>query len=273
MLKYAKKILGKIKKLPGFCKEVFSYFFVVNGSLKAAALAYATLLSIVPLVALSFGLLLVFPSFSVHIQGFRQFVFRHFIPSSAHVIQDYAELFATNAKNLSAGGLALFLMSAVLLIFMIETAFNVIWRVRTRRKGLAAFLMYWAILTFLPLIGGGAVAISIYIASLPYISLVAQFVSIFIPFILDWIVYLFLYKTIPNCKVSFPHAAVGALVAAILFELMKAGFLLYVTFFSSDSVVYGVLGAVPVFLLWLYLLWLVTIIGAIITYKISIVRE
>ncbi len=268
-MKVPRKFLEKTKSTLDFCREVFSYFMTINGTVKAAALAYATLISIVPLVVLSFGLLLVFPSFSSYLKLFHQFVFRHFIPSSAQVIQNYAELFATNAKNLSAGGLAFFLMTAVLLIFMIETVFNVIWKVRTRRKGLPAFLMYWAILTLLPLVGGSAFALSVYIYSFSFLSVIMQFVSIFIPLILDWICYLFLYKTVPNCKVSFRHAAIGATIAAILLEIMKFGFRMYVTFFSSDSVVYGVLGAIPVFLLWLFLLWLLTLIGAIVTYKIG----
>lgn len=269
MIKCLKNISPMTIKFLQFCREIFSYFFAVNATLKAGALAYATLISIVPLVVLSFGIVAVFPSFSSYLLVFHEFVFRHFIPSSAQVIQDYAEGFAANAKNLSAGGLFFFLVTAVLLVFTIESVFNVIWKVRTRRKGLPAFLMYWALLTLLPLVGGSAFAISIYINSFPLISAIMEFVSLFVPFLLDWIAFLFLYKSIPNAKVDFRAAIIGSLIAAILFELMKFLFRLYIDIFSPNSIIYGVLSAIPIFLLWLYLLWLVIIIGAIITYKIS----
>lgn len=269
MTKYLKKIFEIAVQFFQLCREIFLYFLTVNGALKAGALAYATLVSIVPLVVLSFGILAVFPSFSSYLRIFHEFVFRHFIPSSAQVIQDYAEGFAANAKNLSVGGLFFFLLTAVLLVFTIESVFNVIWRVKTRRKGLPAFLMYWAILTLLPLVGGGAFALSIYINSFPLISSIMHFVSFFIPFLLDWVAFLFLFRSMPNAKVDFRAAITGSLIAALLFESMKFMFRLYIEFFSPNSIIYGVLGAIPIFLMWLYLLWLVIIVGAIITYKIG----
>ncbi len=264
------RILSHLKKFPSFCKDIFIYFFTIDGSIKAAALTYAMLISIVPLMVLSFGFLSVFPAFKVYFQELHAFLFRHLVPAAASTIQEHVENFATNATQLSVTSLIFTFVTAILLIFSMETVFNSIWRVRTRRKGLSALLMYWAILTLLPPIGVLTISLSMFLYSLPYINTFLQLISFLIPLVCSWIGFLFLYVSLPNCKVYFRHAYIGALVAACLFEGMKFIFRIYVNYFSTDTVVYGVLAAIPVFLLWLYLSWINVILGAIIGYKISL---
>ncbi len=259
-----------IKRSLNFCNEVIKYFFAVDASLKAAALAYTALISIVPLMVLSLGFLVAFPNLAVHFHSLQELLFRHFVPSSANTIQTYFELFAKNAVNLSATSLVFFLITAVLLIFTMESVFNGIWQIKTRRRGLPAFLMYWAILTMLTPAGGVIIAITIFLYSLPYVSNIMELVVIFIPFLLSLFGFLFLYMTIPNRKVYFRHALAGALIAAILFELMKAAFNWYLDSFSPNTMIYGVLAAIPGFLMWLYICWLIVILGAVISYKASL---
>ena len=267
------KVSQWLKNLKQFLLESFADFFAINGSVKAAALAYATLTSLVPLMVLSLGFVLAFPSLSVYFQALHQFLFRHFIPSSANVIQKYIAQFADNATKLSATGLIIFLISSVLLLFTMETVFNSIWRVKTTRKGLKAFLMYWAVLTLIPPIGVFVVALTVFLSSLPYVSSLMKILTIFAPFIITFFGYVFLYMTIPNCPVRFRHAATGALPAAFIFEITKHGFQLYVTNFSSDIIIYGVLSVIPMFLLWLYVAWLITILGASIAHRAGIFHQ
>lgn len=264
------KLLSQLKKIALFCKEGFIYFFAVDGTIKAAALTYATLISIVPLMVLSFGFLSVFPAFKVYFQELHGFLFRHLVPASASIIQEYTENFAANATELSATSLIFTFLTAIILIFSMETVFNSIWRVRVRRKGLSAFLMYWAILTLLPPVGVITIALTMFLYSLPFFGIFLNLISFVIPLLFSWLGFLFLYMSLPNCKVYFRHASIGAAVAACLFELMKIIFRVYVSNFSSDTIIYGVIAAIPVFLLWLYLTWINVIIGAIISFKISL---
>lgn len=264
-----KNFMTHLKSFINFCREVARHFMAIEGSLKSSSLAYATLISIVPIMVFSLSFVSLFPSFGSYFQVFHRFVFRHFIPSSAETIQEYVELFANNAIKLSATGLTFFLMTAVILIFSMETVFNSIWHVRKRRVGFSAFLMYWASLTLLPLISATALAFALFIYQLPYLSFAMKFTSILIPLALDWLWYFFLFITVPNHKVQSRHAAIGAIFSAVLFEITKAIFQIYASSFSSDTLVYGWLSAIPMFLFWLYLLWVITILGAIISYKLQ----
>lgn len=261
------------RKFLQFTRRCLHHFVQVNGSLKAGALAYATLISVVPVMVLSFGFVLAFPSLSEHFQSLHRFLFRHFVPSSAQSIQAHLEKFAHNATNLSATGMVFFLITSVLLVFTMEAAFNAIWEVKTRRKGFKAFLMYWAVLTLMPPLGVLAIALWVYLDSVPYLTLMMEILGVIVPFILTFCGFLLLYMTVPNCTVRFRDAAYGAIFSAFLFEITKVSFSEYVTYFSSDTVVYGVLSVIPAFLLWLYLSWLITIIGAVIAHQSGLHRR
>jgi len=89
------------------------------------------------------------------------------------------------------------------------------------------------------------------------------------PFVLEWATFLMMYVAIPNCVVPFRPAAFGAILAAALFQIAKFGFGWFVTHFKSYEIIYGTLASLPVFLLWLYLSWLVVLIGAIVTITLS----
>jgi membrane protein len=183
-----------------FCGATFRYVVEKEGSLKAAALAYATLFSIIPLMVFSITFLSVFPAFEKYFLALHRFLFHHLMPASAHIIQHYVEMFARNATNLSITGLLFFLFTAVILIFSMESVFNSIWQVKSRRKGFPAFLMYWAVLTLLPPMGGLAFASTLFLSSIPYISAIVRLSALFVPFIVSWLGCIFLYSTLPNCK-------------------------------------------------------------------------
>lgn len=258
-----------IKRILRFLKESFVYFIAIDGTLKAAALAYATLVSIVPLMLLSLFFVLAFPNFASYFQELHLFIFQQLVPSAATSIQEYAEMFALNAVNLSTSGVIFFLLTAVILIFTMETVFNRIWEVKTRRQGISVFFMYSAILILLPPIGGIAIALGLFLKTLPFISVFFEIMGFIIPFALSWLGYLLLFTLVPNTTVKFRDAAVGAAVSSLLFEITKWLFSIYVTKFSSDTIIYGVMAALPGFLLWLYLSWTIIIFGAVISFRYS----
>lgn len=260
---------ARLKSLRLFIRECYDHFMAVDASSRAGSLAYTTLVSLVPLAVLSLSFVLAFPSLSQYFQLARSFVFRHLIPTSAESIEGYVDEFAKNAMHLSAAGVVFFAITSVLLIFSVETALNSVFKVKERRKGMRAFLMYWAFLTLMPPLGVMLVAISVYIMSLPLLPIFWEILGVILPIFISFAGYLFLFMALPNCDVRFKDAWVGAATSAILFEGTKMGFGYYVSRLSSDTVVYGILSAIPVTLLWLYLAWMITLVGAIIAYQHS----
>ena len=240
----------------------------------AAALSYTTLLSLVPLTAVVFSIFAAFPVFQSVAADIQDFVFKNFVPASGEVVQQYLEEFTSKASRLTAIGVTFLMLSALLLMNTIDAAINEIWHVTKPRKALPKFMVYWAVLTLGPVLMGASLAITSYVTSLPFFTettllsgLRAQ-VLIILPFLATTLACTLLYAVVPNTQVPLRYAAIGALVAAALFELAKKGFAFYVTTFPTYEMVYGALATIPVFLVWVYVSWLVILFGAEIAFSL-----
>jgi membrane protein len=241
----------------------------------AGALAYTSLFALVPLTAAILGILAAFPVFAEWRDQLTGFVFRNFVPAAGDVVQGYLTEFAANASKATAIGILVLLFSAISLMMSIEDAFNRIWRVQTDRRAAARFVIYWTALSLGPLLVVAALAISSYVFALPFIgaaemqfSIKAHVLSV-LPFLIVWSALVAGYMVIPNRGVRVRHAAIGALIAAILFEAAKRGFAWYATGLASYEQVYGTLAIVPIFILWIYLSWIIVLLGASITASLS----
>lgn len=236
----------------------------------AAALAYTTLLALVPLLTVVFVTLAAFPAFQDWRGDFEAFIFRNFVPALGDQVQGYLRDFTAKAGGLQAAGLIALVVTALMTLATIERSFNVIWGIQRQRPWMVRFLVYWALLTLGPLlIGAGMIATS-YVISLPLLAdggftadARTRLIGLF-PFAATTVAFALFFKLIPFRPVPLRHALTGGLVASVLFELAKRGFAIYVTRFPSTDV-YGAFAALPVFLLWIYLSWLVVLLGAEIT--------
>ena len=264
-----------IKRFFYYWYRVFLQFFEDGCMSRAAALTFATLLSLVPLLAVSFIVLKAFPVFQGVGEAIQTFVINNFVAESAQAVQIHFQQFTTQVNRLSAPGLLFLLVVAVLMIFNIEQSFNVIWRVKKSRHGVQAFLMYWAVLTLLPVLIGVGLALSSYVLALPLFAENAldaelkQPLMTYTPIILTFIAFTLLYITVPNCKVKLRYAIVGGLVATALFELAKFGFGMYIRYFPTYKLLYGALAAFPIFLVWMYLSWMVILFGAVVAHTLQ----
>lgn len=241
---------------------------------RAAALTLTSLLSIVPLLAVSLSVLAAFPEFKPFGVQIQNFIFNNFVATSGKIIQKYLQEFALHAAQLSVIGLLFLLITAILMLYNIEQAFNVIWRVNRTRHGVTALLSYWAILTLAPILIAIGFAFSSYFFSLPVISSITGFLNhdklffVTMPFLFTVAAFTLLYQVVPNCQVGFRYAFAGGLVAAILFEFAKHGFAIYFTLFPTYELLYGTLAAVPIFFLWIYFSWLIVLFGAEISHSL-----
>lgn len=233
----------------------------------AATLSYTALLSIVPLMTVAFAVIAAFPVFESLDDRIRSFLFSNLVPASGQVVQSYLERFASKAAGLTAAGVLGLLASALLMMSAVDKALNQIWHVPQTRRALQGFMIYWTLLTLGPLLLGASLAVSSYVESLAALrrfgmAMPRQSLLGLVPLLIEFLAFLFMYAAVPNRRVPLRHAAVGALTAAVLFEIAKKGFAWYVASFPTYEAIYGALSALPVFLLWLYLSWIVVLLGA-----------
>lgn len=237
----------------------------------AGALSYTTLFAIVPLLAAVFAILSVFPVFAGLRDHVSEFIFRNFVPAVGRTVQGYLLQFAGNASRLTVVGVLVLLASALMMMSSIEDRFNRIWRVPTRRKGSSRFLLYWAALTLGPLLIAAGIGASSWVYAQPLWHGVARQGVLGIrlwgvlPFLITWIGLAAMYQVVPNRRVRWRDAVLGGLTAAVLFELARKGFVLYVGRFANYGEIYGALSAIPIFLIWVYLSWVIVLLGAILT--------
>jgi len=257
--------IGKISR------RVVHHFFADHCTQIAAALTYTSLLSLVPLLAVGFSLLSAFPVFESLSNDVRKFIFTNFVPASRDMIQNYLIDFTDKASHLTLVGIIFLIITALLLVETIDRAVNDIWKVRQRRSGLSKFMAYWAILSLSPMLIGISLAVTSYLVSLPFISNVAetlvskkQFLS-FTPFGLTTLAFTLIYVIVPNRYVPLWHGITGGILAALLFEAAKKGFAYYVTEVATYELIYGTLSSIPIFLLWVYLSWVIILLGVEIT--------
>ncbi|MGB0721417.1 MAG: virulence factor BrkB family protein [Gammaproteobacteria bacterium] len=263
---------------PGFFAYVGRNFANDRCAFAAGHLSYTTLLALVPLLAVAFSVLAAFPVFGDLSREIQSFVLNNFVPAVGAVVQEHLEGFIGKASRLTAPGVVFLVITSVMLIASIDRTVNGIFRVRAHRSVARGFLVYWAALTLGPLLIGASVAISSYLISLPLLSDVPDLglkrrVLGLLPFISATAAFAFIYSVLPTRRVPWRAALAGGAVAALLFELAKRGFGFYVTQFPTYEAIYGALAAIPIFLVWVYVCWLVILLGAEFTFGLMSFRR
>jgi len=185
--------------------------------------------------------------------------------------------FSERARNLTVPGFVFLYVTAFLMLVTLEKAFNVIWQVAEPRRGLSRFLVYWGVLTLGPALVFGTIGISAYLVSMPLLTDfetygVGTVLLGYLPQLFTVALFTVLYYAVPNCFVPFKHAALGGSLTMLMVELAKEVFAASVSN-SSIEPVYGTFAAVPLFLIWLYFLWVIVLGGAIFVRTLSFERD
>jgi membrane protein len=244
-------------------------FYWDNGFSRAASLAYSSLLSLVPLTALCFGILGVFVQTPDSMAQVQQFIFRQFVPGNG--FQDllpFIQQFSENMRALNLFVLATLVVTSLLLLNSIEAALNQVWQVYEVRPITDRLAIFCAIIVLMPFF-----AISGYYTSAKVEPLFADsyIVSTLyqdtLPFVIDFIAFGALYYLVPKAPVRFLSALFGALTASILFGFAKHWFAFYIVRFGNYERVYEALALIPIFLFWLYICWTLVLFGAEISYQ------
>ncbi len=233
----------------------------------AGHLAYVSLLSIVPLLAVVFSVLSWLPRFSYFRRQFELFMFSNFVPETEIAFRYHFSLFVKNASKTTSIGLLMLVLLALLLIAAIDENMNHIWRCRGQRKWLKTITMYSVVLGVGPLLVGGSLLLSTRIQGwalwdYELVSSLGGGLLELLPYLLSLGGILLLYKVVPNIYVRWQHALLGATLAALLFEVAKEGFGYYIAHFGTYKSIYGALAGIPILMIWLYMSWLVVLLGA-----------
>lgn len=262
-----------------FLRLVWAGFKQDGGKEAAAALTYTTLFAIVPVMTVTFTILHALPDMQDKGAQIQEWLFSYMLPSADAQIQGYLQGFAQQASRLTGIGILFLVVTSVLMLRTIEGAMNRIWKVKIPRKGITSLLMYWAVLTLGPLCLGVGLGISSYVTSMSLIRDTMQhyglmhFVLVLMPVIFTAFLLTLLYVIVPNCHVPIRKGIIGGIIAAILFELAKGGFVLFVKHSPSYKLIYGAFAAVPLFLLWIYISWMIVLGGAVLVRALVVFGE
>ncbi len=236
----------------------------------AASLTFSTLLALVPLVTIALTVFAAFPVFASLTSQIKDFLLANLVPEAASkLITVYGRQFVENAARLTLFGIVGLAITAFLVMHTILDAFNRIWRVRRRRSLAVRVALYWAVLTVGPILVGASLSVTSWLLALSgELGEVAPGMQGLLlkglPFGLAMLALTFVYAMVPNCRVALRHALVGGVLAALVFEILKVGFTRYLALFPTYTLVYGTFASLPVFLLWIYLSWLIVLLGAVV---------
>ena len=244
----------------------------------AGSLTFTTTLALVPLLTIVLAIFTTFPVFSTFRESLETYFVQTVMPKGiSNTIIGNLTQFASKATSLSAVGAVALLFTSSAMISMVERAFNQIWRVKRTRPLQHRLLMYWALLTLGPLLFGLSLTMTsqLFMATNDLVRTVPLLGALFytaVSLAVTTGAYTLLYMTVPNRYVDWRDAVWGGLVAAVAFEVAKRGFGIFIKQFPNYTIIYGALAALPLFLLWMYLSWLITLVGALITAALPIVK-
>ncbi len=237
----------------------------------AGSLTYTTLLSIVPLLAVALALSTAFPAFDRVIDELRNYLVKNFLPEArgVHAVVGQLNNFAAGAGRLTGVGLAVLGVTAVMLMLSIDDILNRLFRVERKRSLSQRIVMYWAVLTLGPLLMGAGLSMTSALAASSFgiltLDELAQTALRLLPFALTWAALTALYVLVPNRHVPLMAALAGGLLAGTAFELAKRGFAVFVSGFPTYTLIYGAFAALLIFLIWVYVSWLIVLVGATFT--------
>lgn len=280
-----KKISNKLVEAPYigkpllFVKALATRFRRDRITVEASHLAYVTLLSLVPLLTVLFSMLSALPMFGAFKEQMKKFIFDNFVPSSGDVLAENLSTFSNNASNTTIIGSIFLLVTAMMLIGAIDSSINQIWKCDSKRPAIMTFSVYWMVLSMGPLLFGCSLALTSYVVSLKiddgigFVAFCQRNIIRFSPIIFSFGALLLTYAAVPMRKINVRYAAIGALTAAILLELGKQLFSLYIIYFPSYHNIYGAIAVVPILLVWIYVSWLIIFIGVEIQASLQDVRD
>ena len=238
--------------------------------LTAGSLTFTTVISLVPLVTVMLWIFSASPLFSTFEDALQRYFLQTLVPPNiAKPVLTALTQFSGKAARLGTVGLVFLVLAALALMLTIDRTLNAIWRVTTPRPIAQRVLVYWAAGTLGPLVLGASLSLTSYAisASQGLVSVMPGGVKLLLgtmEFGLLAATLTGLFHYVPNAQVRWSHAITGGLCAAAGFEIAKKLLGWYLTMVPTYSVMYGAFATVPILLIWIYLGWVIVLLGAVI---------
>jgi len=235
--------------------------------IRSSGLAYSSLLAAVPLIAVVFALLSAFGALDELKVKVQEFLFSNLLPTLQDEIVAKLDQFTSNAAKLGFLGFALFTLAAILLLDNVESNFNDIFHVTSRRRVMNKVTAYTSVLVLGTLFIGTSLSLSTRFnawidVGIPVdLSLLSRMLSWLFPLVLAFFAFFIAFSVVPFTRVRFKSAVVGAATSAVLFEVAKGVFANVVGQSVRYSTIYGSLAVIPIFLIWLYITWIIVLVG------------
>jgi membrane protein len=243
----------------------------------AGALAFTTAFAIVPLSMVVFGILSAFPVYEQWSQQLSTYIFSNFVPSSARSVEAYLMDFSKNAGKLTAVGVIVLVVSLLITLTSLEATFNRIWRVPTARPKFGRLVVYWTVMTFGALLAAASLAISARFFALSIFQTEpGQWLEHWLlsgsPILIEFLTLCVVYRVVPHRTIQWRYAALGALLAVVMIEMVKIAVGSYLGSFATYEKIYGTLALIPIFLGWVYFSWVSVLFGASLASSLSAFR-
>ena len=238
--------------------------------LTASSLTFTTIISIVPLFTVALAVFSVFPMFAKMQTGLQQLLVDSLIPDNiSRQVLSYLGQFSAAASKIGWVGALAFLITAVMLILTIDVKLNDIWRVRKMRSLTRRILVYWGLLTLGPLLLGMSLSLSSYAisSSKGFVTVIPGSVNVLLNLLEFGLMsagMAAMYRFVPNTPVRWSHALWGGVFVAVGIELAKRVLTWYLSLVPTYSAVYGAFATAPILLIWIYVAWVIVLLGAVV---------
>lgn len=238
--------------------------------LTASSLTFTTMIALVPFFTVALAVLTAFPMFSKMQGALQAWLVQSLVPDAiARQVLGYLTQFAGKASRLGAVGLGFLFVTALALVLTIDRTLNGIWRVRRPRPFGQRVMIYWAVMTLGPLLLAASVSITSYVVSAN--RGVVEVMPGGVRLLLDTVEFILLaaglaalYRHVPHTHVRRSHAWAGAIAAAVGIEVAKKLLAVYLKTVPTYSMVYGAFATLPILLVWIYVAWVIVLLGAVV---------
>ncbi len=255
---------------------VFRWDVYVRLNLHAKALTYDTLLALVPLLAVLFSVFRGFGGLDKLAPQLQQIIVRNLAgaPEVQQVIGEYVNRFVANVNTGAVGAVSIVILvwSVLSLLGYIEDSFNAIFGTKVQRPLALRLLTYWAVLTLGPVLLGASLALTAALQTTGIAEVVSRVGPVrgaliaVTPLLVTWLGFTTLYLVVPNTRVRIGAALLAALVAGSMWNAAKYGYAIYAKNALTLQNIYGSLSAIPLFILWVYVSWLLVLFGTQLTF-------
>ena len=253
--------------LRGFCKN--------RCILWAAALTYTTVFALIPTLAVTFSLFHAFGGLKGLEERIRPLILKVLVPGAQEKLIGTIDLLIErlNAGAIGAAGTVLIFLAAIFLLGQLEMILNEIWGLKKHRPFFYRFALYWTAITLGPPLLALSIGIPATLRSYRAVAWLENYINVdlftFLPYLFIWFAFTGIYTFMPNTRVRLLSAAAGGIVGGTIWQIAGFGFTLYTSKILVYSKIYGSLGVIPLFFLWLFISWSIFLLGAELSFAVQ----